>query len=207
MDSKYWDKVYQNKSEKDVSWFQEVPAKSMELISEFGLGHTDSIIDIGAGESRFIDTLLAQGYKKISILDISSVALEKVKARLPAYSNIIQLIVSDVREFKANEKYMLWHDRATFHFLTNPSDIDAYLKTAYDCIAENGYLIVSTFSKTGPDKCSGLPTAQYSDNDLKLLFNKYFENMRCFEDAHVTPWNSVQNFVYCGFKKRRVAAT
>lgn len=204
MDAKnHWEKVYQEKNEQDVSWFQENPIKSLELIAECNLQPNDGIIDIGGGDSHLVDHLLANGFLNVSVLDISQAALEKAKIRLGERASSVKFIASDVTKFKPSEKYRLWHDRAAFHFLTNIQDIEAYLSIANEAIAPDGFLIVSTFSKSGPEKCSGLPVTQYSDVDLKMLFQKYFVNTRCFEDTHHTPWNSSQNFVYCGFKKRK----
>lgn len=202
MNSNFWDEVYQSKSEKDVSWFQEVPIKSLELIDELKLLPNDSIIDIGGGESRLVDQLLLKGFQNISILDISSVALDKTRMRLGDNSKFVKFITSDITKFNPPEKYNLWHDRATFHFLTSIEDIETYLRVANEGITKNGYLIVSTFSKSGPEKCSGLSISQYSDTELKKMFEKYFTNIRCFETTHATPWGAGQNFVYCGFKRR-----
>lgn len=202
MDKNYWDNIYRAKSETEVSWFQEVPAKSLNLIAELGLEYQDSIIDIGGGDSHLVDHLLAKGFRNMSVLDISSAALERAKARLGEDSKFVKLIVSDITKFDPPEKYKLWHDRATFHFLTSVEDVNTYLEIANRAIASGGNLIVSTFSKTGPEKCSGLSVSQYSDTDLKALFENYFTNIKCFEDTHKTPWGTEQNFVYCGFKKR-----
>ena len=202
MDKNFWDKVYRNKSEQEVSWYQEVPVKSLDLIAELGLAPTDGIIDIGGGDSHLVDHLLAKGFKNVSILDISPTALDKAKARLAENVQSVKFISSDITKFEPPEKYKLWHDRATFHFLTSVEDVAAYLEIASRGIAQGGYLIVSTFSKTGPEKCSGLPISQYSETELKAVFEKYFANIRCFEDTHKTPWGTGQNFVYCGFKRR-----
>lgn len=202
MDKNYWDNIYRAKSEKEVSWYQETPTKSLELIAELGLAPNDSIIDIGGGDSYLVDHLLAKGYKNISVLDISSSALEKAKIRLGEDSKLVKFITSDITKFDPQEKYKLWHDRATLHFLTSAEDVSIYLEITSRAIAEDGFLIVSTFSKSGPEKCSGLPISQYSDSDLKALFEKYFTNIKCFEDSHSTPWGTGQNFVYCGFKRR-----
>lgn len=199
---KHWEKVYQEKNEKDFSWFQENPVKSLELIQECGLQHSDSIIDIGGGDSHLAEHLLAQGFQNLSVLDISQSALERAQLRLGTRASLIKFIESDVTKFTPTGKYKLWHDRATFHFLTSIEDVKAYLDVANNAISSDGYLIVSTFSKSGPEKCSGLPVSQYSDGDLKAVFQKYFTNIRCFEDTHHTPWNSSQSFVYCGFKKK-----
>ncbi len=200
--SKFWDNIYQNKSEKEVSWFQELPVRSLELIDELGLNSKDSIIDIGGGDSHLADSLLSKGFSDIAILDISPVALEKAKVRLADHSSKVEFIASDIIKFNSLKKYRLWHDRATFHFLIKTEDIESYLEIANKSISADGYLIVSTFSKTGPDKCSGLDISRYSDVELKTLFEKYFTNIRCFEDNHKTPWDSIQSFVYCGFNKK-----
>ncbi len=202
MDQKFWNDVYSQKSEKEVSWYQDSPAKSLALIEELGLAQSDSILDVGGGESRLADELLRRGFSHLTVLDISSVALAKVGSRLGPLAQQVKFIVSDVTKFHPPEKYQLWHDRATFHFLTSLEDIETYLDIASRSIAPGGFLIVSTFSKTGPDKCSGLRVSQYSDADLKKMFEKHFANVRCFEDSHTTPWGAEQNFVYCGFKKR-----
>lgn len=202
MDKNYWDNIYRSKTDAEVSWYQETPTRSLELIVELGLDSFDSIIDIGGGDSHLVDHLLAKGFKNISILDISPAALDRAKSRIGEVSNSVKFVACDITKFDPREKYKLWHDRATFHFLTSPEDIESYLKIANRALASDGYLIVSTFSKTGPEMCSGLPITQYSDTDLKTLFAKFFSNIRCIEDTHLTPWKSTQDFVYCGFKKR-----
>ncbi len=202
MKTQYWDEVYQNRKENEVSWFQETPKTSLELIEEFGLHSTDKIIDIGGGDSRLVDSLLDLDFEDVTVLDLSEVALERCKVRLGEKSHSVKFVASDVVKFIPIEKYKLWHDRAAFHFLTNLGDIQAYLDIASQAIDDDGFLILSTFSKTGPEKCSGLPVSQYSDDDLKTLFKKYFFNIRCFEEAHLTPKGVTQNFVYCAFRKR-----
>ena len=202
MNPNYWDNVYQNKSEDELSWHQKVPTQSLALIAELGLSSNDNIIDIGGGESYLVDHLIDAEFKNITILDISSVALEKLKKRLGKKAQNLKFITSDITKFIPQEEYKLWHDRATFHFLTSKEDIEIYLKIASIAISSDGYLIVSTFSKTGPEKCSGLSVSQYSDVELKQQFEKYFNNVRCFEAEHHTPSGRTQNFIYCGFKKR-----
>jgi ubiquinone/menaquinone biosynthesis C-methylase UbiE len=206
MDSNYWNQVYQKKNEHEVSWFQEVPKKSLEMIDELNLQKDSSIIDIGGGDSRLVDHLLQRGFSNITILDISSEALEKAKVRLKNLPKNVEFVASDITLFRPNRKFKLWHDRATFHFLTELDQVEKYLKIAYDALEEDGYLIISTFSKTGPEKCSGLNITQYSQDDLKSLFGRFFKNTKCFEDTHTTPWNTTQNFVYCGFKKLHESA-
>ncbi|MGZ3671235.1 MAG: class I SAM-dependent methyltransferase [Bdellovibrionota bacterium] len=202
MDPQYWNGIYRNKTEREVSWFQELPAKSLELIDEFGLSKDAPIVDIGGGDSHLVDALLERGFTDITVLDISSVSLERAKARLGERAKSVSFVEADVTKFAPPRVYQLWHDRAAFHFLTTKDEVDAYLRIAAEALAPGGFLIVSTFSKSGPDKCSGLQISQYSESDLKSLFGKYFTDIRCFEDVHTTPWGASQSFVYCGFVRR-----
>lgn len=204
MSSKHWDEIYSKKTNEEMSWFQEVPHRSLELIKEFSLKLDTKVIDIGGGDSKLTDSLLEIGYNNISVLDISAVALKNMRDRLGTSASKINFIESDITQFVPTEKYGLWHDRATFHFLTNKIEVEKYLQTAFNALAEGGYLIVGTFSATGPEKCSGLKTERYADTDLKTLFGKYFKNIKCINDTHQTPWGAKQDFVYCGFKKYTV---
>jgi cyclopropane fatty-acyl-phospholipid synthase-like methyltransferase len=202
MNQSFWDKVYSEKSEKEVSWFQEHPTKSLGLIDELNLSKEVAIIDIGGGDSRLVDHLLSKGFLDITVLDISDVSLQKLKTRLGDTGNKVKFITSDVTKFQPTTQFDLWHDRAAFHFLTTPEQVHQYLEIVKSALPSGGHLIISTFSKEGPLKCSGLPIHQYSQDDLKSLFAKDFENTKCFEDTHVTPWGSEQKFVYCVFKKK-----
>ena len=201
MDSNHWNNIYDKKSEQEVSWFQEVPKKSLELIASFHLSKDSRIIDIGGGDSRLAEHLLQQGFKHLSVLDISTKALQRHRDRLGEKGGNIDYIVTNIVDFTPLVRYHLWHDRATFHFLTTLQDIEKYLAIASQALDAGGYLIVSTFSKSGPEKCSGLTISQYSEDDLKKLFGRYFQNIKCFEDTHQTPWGAKQDFIYCGFKK------
>ena len=146
MDSKFWNNIYTNKSEKEVSWFQENPARSLELITSTEILLDANIIDIGGGDSRLVDHLINCGFNKISILDISKIALDKLKGRLKNNSEKITYIETDILNFKPKEKYQLWHDRAAFHFLTSREQVEKYLQIANEAIFPDGYLIISTFS-------------------------------------------------------------
>ena len=199
--SQYWDEIYQKKDELHQSWFQENPVKSMEMIDQLKLPKNANIIDIGSGESRLVDKLIEQGFSNISLLDISKEALEKTKRRLGNKADEIQMIVSNVTSFTPSQKYDLWHDRAAFHFLTDIKDIEKYVSIAYESLNIGGSLIISTFNKTGPDKCSGLYISKYSPEDLKSVFGKFFELNTCLELTHKTPWGTNQDFVYCSLKK------
>jgi len=196
----HWENIYQTKKPNEVSWHQENPKTSLNLIAEAGLGKNASIIDIGAGDSKLVDNLLDIGFRNITILDISSMALEKAKKRLGNKADIVKWVVSDLREFETSDRYDLWHDRAVLHFLTAEEDINKYAEAARRFLKPNGYLILSTFSENGPKRCSGLDIKQYSEDSVKELFSD-FEHLRSFEEKHLTPWEASQIFIYSMFRK------
>ena len=201
----HWESVYQNKNFKDTSWFQEVPSTSIAFLESLKLDKSAKIIDIGGGESRFVNYLLDKGFENISVLDISTTAIEKKKQELGSKSITITWIVSDVVDFKPTETYDFWHDRATFHFLTDQNDIAAYVQTVQQFVAPEGALILSTFSENGPTKCSGLPIQQYSETTLSARVEAFFTKIKCVIVDHITPFETVQNFVFCSFKRKSIA--
>ena len=201
----HWESVYQNKDFKDTSWFEEVPSTSIALLESLKLDKSAKIIDIGGGESRFVNYLLDKGFENISVLDISATAIEKKKRELGAKSKTIKWIVSDIVDFKPTETYDFWHDRATFHFLTDQNDIVTYVQTVQQFVAPEGALILSTFSENGPTKCSGLPIQQYSEMTLSARVETFFTKIKCVIVDHITPFETVQNFVFCSFKRKSIA--
>lgn len=194
----HWEAVYETKTADQVSWTQQVPKTSLEFIHSFNLPRTAKIIDVGGGDSRLVDFLLAEGFENITVLDISSKALEKAKQRLGEQAGKVNWIVSDIMEFEPDTNFDIWHDRATFHFLTSKEQIDKYVATVTNAVT--GYLIVGTFSDNGPKKCSGLTIQQYNEETLPIAFRK-FEKISCITEDHLTPFNTTQNFVFCSFRK------
>ena len=161
---KHWETVYKTKQPNEVSWTQEMPKTSLDFIHEFNLPKSAKIVDIGGGDSKLVDYLLEQGFENITVLDISSEALEKSKKRLGNKAQKVKWIVSDVTEFNADTKFDGWHDRATFHFLTTPTQIKKYIETASKYVI--GFLTIATFSDNGPDKCSGLQIKKNTEKTL-----------------------------------------
>ena len=195
----HWETVYSTKTPQEVSWTQEKPAISLDFISSFKLDKSASIIDIGGGDSLLVDFLLDLGYTNISVLDISAHAIERAKVRLGDKASLVTWIVSDINEYQPEITYDLWHDRAAFHFLTQPSDIDRYVRLVANH-AKN--LVVGTFSIDGPLKCSGLEITQYDETSLGDLFKA--EGFECIEskrEDHQTPFGSTQNFVFASFSE------
>lgn len=196
----HWETVYETKEPSQVSWTQELPKTSLDFITSFDLPKNARIIDVGGGDSKLVDFLLEAGFTNITVLDISSKALERAKLRLGEKANKIEWIVSDITDFKPQRSFDLWHDRAAFHFLTSPEQKEKYLETIQNNV--NGYLVLGTFSENGPKKCSGLDIQQYSEASLSQLLEDDFEKIKCVTEDHTTPFNTTQNFLFCSFKKR-----
>ena len=192
----HWEKIYSEKSPQEVSWTQEIPETSIEFFNDFKLSKTSPIIDVGGGESKFVDFLLAEGYQNISVLDISENALKRAKDRLGEKSKNIEWIVCDINDFNPKKKYALWHDRAVFHFLTSSVEINRYVENV-KLNSEN--FIVGTFSTSGPKKCSGLEISQYDKNLLSKLFEESMTIKKVEYINHITPFETTQNFIFCSF--------
>ena len=198
----HWETIYGNKSEQEVSWFQPYPATSMQFVELFDLSLDANIIDIGGGDSHFVDTLLDKGFRNIWVLDISSLAIERAKKRLGDRAAVVHWVVSDIVDFDPPVMYDLWHDRAAFHFLTSGKAIAKYVSLAEKAIHKDGILILGTFSEKGPEKCSGLEIKQYSEASMSSRFEVSFDRIRCIEEGHVTPFNTVQHFLFCSFRRK-----
>lgn len=196
----HWENVYETKNPDQVSWTQKKPQTSLDFIHSFGLGKEAKIIDIGGGDSNLVDFLLEDGYENITVLDISAKALEKAKQRLGNKAERVKWIATDITAFEPNENYDIWHDRAAFHFLTTPEQVSKYIDIAKNCIT--GFMVLGTFSKNGPTKCSGLDIQQYDEESLSENFEADFEKIKCITEDHTTPFETIQNFVFCSFKKK-----
>ncbi|WP_412850961.1 class I SAM-dependent methyltransferase [Chryseobacterium sp. PMSZPI] len=195
----HWENVYETKNPDQVSWTQVKPQTSLDFINALGLGKDAKIIDIGGGDSNLVDFLLDEGYENITVLDISTKALEKAKERLGDAALKVKWIATDITVFEPTETYDIWHDRAAFHFMTKPEQVSKYIDIAEKNIS--GFMILGTFSKEGPKKCSGLDIQQYDENSLSERFNAGFEKVKCITEDHTTPFGTIQNFVFCTFKK------
>lgn len=197
---KHWETIYQTKHPNEVSWTEEKPSVSLDLIHSFNPSKSAKIIDIGGGDSKLVDYLLAEGYSNLSVLDISEAAIDRAKKRLGKKAKQITWIVQDVLDFKPKEQYAIWHDRAAFHFQTEEKTINSYLNLVSKAVSGN--VIVGTFSTDGPTKCSGLDVKQYDETGMKSRFeSRAFKNILCKRENHLTPMGAIQNFVFCLFKK------
>lgn len=198
----HWENIFATKAENEVSWFQLYPKTSLAFLELFQLPRNAHIIDIGGGDSHLVDVLIEKGYKNIYVLDISENALNRAKKRLGEKAGLVHWVLSDVTEFKPQVKFDFWHDRAAFHFLTTEKKIDAYVHLAENSIKQNGYLILGTFSENGPGKCSGLEIKQYSERSMSARFEVKFKRIKCIEENHTTPFNTIQQFLFCSFQRK-----
>ena len=196
---KHWENIYQTKNIDGVSWYQETPYESIELIKKFSTTDSDMIIDIGCGKSFLADNLLKLNYKNITLVDISLNALKEVKDRLNNKS--LNFIETDVLNLKLERTFDIWHDRAVFHFITNKKSVEKYISLCNEYIGEGGKLIIGTFAEDGPLKCSGLEIKRYSVENLKELFKENFEFIEGFKKLHCTPFDTQQSFTFCVFRK------
>jgi 2-polyprenyl-3-methyl-5-hydroxy-6-metoxy-1,4-benzoquinol methylase len=198
----HWENVFTTKQETEVSWFQPYPKTSIEFVKLFNLPFDANIIDIGGGDSHFVDALLEEGYQNIWVLDISENALSRAKKRLGEKENKVNWVVSDIIDFIPTVTFDFWHDRAAFHFLTTEENINKYVGIAEKGIKTNGILVLGTFSESGPTKCSGLEIKQYSETSMSSRFELSFDRVKCITEEHQTPFNTTQKFLFCSFKKK-----
>jgi len=194
----HWDNVYTTKATDRVSWHTPHLGQSLQLIESVGLPPTAGIIDVGGGASTLPADLLDRGYTNLTVLDISGKALEEAQNGLAERASDVKWVVGDVTRAALPEAaYDLWHDRAVFHFLTDPADQEAYVHQVARCLAPGGHVIVATFGIEGPEQCSGLDVVRYDDRSLLARFGATFDRVRCETEVHMTPWGSEQQFVYC----------
>lgn len=198
----HWQNVYQTKGEREVSWFQESPEISLDLIRATGVGPDGSIIDIGGGASRLVDALLDAGFISVTVLDLSEKALKASKARLGARGAAVDWVVADVTKWQPSQTYDVWHDRAAFHFLTDPDDQAAYAECVRKAVNAGGHVIIGTFAPDGPERCSGLPVIRHDAASLGQMLGNSFVLMETRKHDHHTPGGAIQKFQFSRFQRR-----
>ena len=199
MSKDHWENIYATKSMQQVSWFQKVPRTSLELIQQVTKDKNESIIDIGGGDGFLVDNLLELGYTDITVLDISKNSIDRAKKRLGNLAKKVKWIVSDITEFFPKQEYVVWHDRAVFHFLTKQKDKENYRELLNSAV--NSYFILATFSNEGPSKCSGLEVCNYGKKGIQALFSVNFSVVSSFMYNHPTPFGTYQSFLFTVFNK------
>ena len=196
----HWDGVYGRRPVTELSWYEQVPATSLRLVTSLATPE-QAVVDVGAGESSLVDHLVAQGYEDVTVLDVSQEALAAVRARL-GDSPRVHVVVSDLLAWAPDRQYDAWHDRAVFHFLTDDADVTAYVRVASAAVRPGGALVLGTFAEDGPTTCSGLPTARYSADELIALFGGAFAEEHREREEHVTPAGVVQPFTWVVLRRR-----
>ena len=199
----HWEKVYTTRGESQVSWFQETPALSLELIALVGAMQDSAIIDIGGGASRLVDHLVSRGFQDLTVLDLSAAALASARSRIGGRADRVTWITADVTLWQPQRTYDVWHDRAAFHFLTEPNDQAAYVARLRRALRAGGHAIIATFAPDGPERCSGLMVSRYDADALAAKLGAGFELIDTRRHDHTTPWGSAQKFQFSTFRRAR----
>lgn len=194
----HWENVYQTKAPETVSWYAPHLDTSLKLIDHAAPSRQAAIIDVGGGESTLVDDLVAQGYRDVSVLDISPTAIDVARRRLGEAGRAVNWYCTDITAATLPESYFdVWHDRAVFHFLTDPDQRLAYVSQVLRSVKSGGHVIVSTFGPEGPQKCSGLEIVRYDAEALHDQFGKSFQLIDSSTEMHRTPFGTDQQFIYC----------
>ena len=198
----HWESVYKHKDPTNVSWYQKHPKISLEMIERTGVNKDAEIIDVGGGTSTLIDDLILNGYENVTVLDIADVAVRLTKTRIGNNTTLAKFITADITDVQLPPFYFdVWHDRAVFHFLTNPLDRKKYVEVVLNSVKPGGHVIVATFGPDGPDHCSGLEIIKYSPDALHDEFGKNFDLLHHITEEHATPFRTQQQFIYCYCRK------
>jgi len=199
MDAKaHWEQVYATKAPTQMSWHQEHLSLSLQLIQRTGISRTGHLIDVGGGTSTLVDDLLAAGFQSITVLDISTTALQLARERLGARASIVNWMEANITQAAFPDHiFDVWHDRAVFHFLTDPMDRQRYIDRVRDAVRPGGHVIVASFAPDGPRRCSGLDVMRYSPDSLHHEFGQGFDLIDSTSEIHLTPVGTQQKFMYC----------
>lgn len=200
--AEHWENVYATRDAHEVSWYQVQPDVSLRLIAGLGLRPDDAVIDVGGGASCLVDHLLATGYADLSVLDISSAALDAVKRRLGSRAADVRWLAGDITQLSLPGSYRLWHDRAVFHFLVEPADRRAYVERLRAALPVGGHAIIATFAEDGPQRCSNLPVRRYGQEQLAAELGPGFALVESAREIHITPAQGEQKFIYCCFRRQ-----
>ena len=199
----HWERIHGAKAPADVSWYRPHLERSLAFIEGAGLARNARIIDVGGGASTLVDDLLDRGYNDVTVLDISSAAIDRAKERLGARANAVTWLVGDITTIELpKHRYDFWHDRAVFHFLTDPEARLRYTAAVRRSLKIDGHIVVATFGPSGPEKCSGLDVVRYSADGLHEQFGGQFRKVGSCTEFHTTPWGAEQEFMYCYCRMR-----
>jgi hypothetical protein len=198
--AEHWETVYATKAADTVSWYQPSPTPSLDALNRIR-STKSGLIDVGGGASSLVDCLLERGWRDLTVLDIARPALEVSRARLGKRADQVHWLATDITTWRPQRTYLVWHDRAVFHFLTDADDRRGYRAALEQGLAVGGYLLMATFAIGGPERCSGLPIIQYDSESLGTELGDAFELLESWKEDHVTPGGGVQAFNWCLFRK------
>ena len=194
----HWENIYRTKAPNAVSWYHSHLDRSLALVESASPDRKAGIIDVGGGASTLVDDLLARGYRKLTVLDVSQTALDVTKTRLGESGKGVRWICADATQADLpDQAFDVWHDRAVFHFLTVQEQRNAYVRLAARAVKPSGHVIVGTFGPEGPTKCSGLDVVRYDAGSLHGEFGERFRLVQSFKELHETPFGTTQQFLYC----------
>jgi SAM-dependent methyltransferase len=189
----YWDHRYATIGDTQVSWFEDTPQTSLSLIERVS-GNAASVVDVGGGASRLVDALLERGYRDLTVVDLSQEALTASHARIGEAP--VSWVVTDIRDWQPDRTFEVWHDRAAYHFLTDPDDQQRYWHLVRESVPSGGHVVIATFAEDGPEMCSGLPITRYSAADLEAAMGEGFRVVDTLRQEHATPAGGTQSFVW-----------
>jgi hypothetical protein len=199
----HWESIYRTRGERELSWFEEVPAVSLQMIEAAGLSPATCVVDVGGGESRLVDELLSRGLECLAVLDVSHEALVHTRARLGEAAQTVTWIEADVTGEWSLRPMEIWHDRAVFHFLVAADDRRRYVSHLRETLKLRGTAIIATFAMDGPERCSGLPVMRYSPATLADELGDGFRLVESSPHQHATPGGAMQSFQYSRFQRVR----
>jgi len=202
---KHWNEIYEALDVDELTWYEEIPEQSIKLLSKCHIIEDETILDVGAGASTFVDYLVNQGFKNIIATDISEIALNKLKERLgKEKASSVRWIVDDITQpihIQNLRDIAVWHDRAVLHFLLEESQQSMYLSTLKKVIKTGGYVIIAAFSLKGAKKCSGLDVKNYDQNMLRELLGEDFRLLEYFDYTYYMPSGKPRPYIYTLFQK------
>jgi SAM-dependent methyltransferase len=199
----HWDAVYRRDDLSAVSWYQREPVLSLELVDALGVDRTAAVVDVGGGASPLAARLVDRGFADVTVLDVAGPALDAARASLGARGSDVAWVQGDVRSWRPDRRFDLWHDRALLHFFVSADDRRRYVDTLRHALAPDGAAVIATFAPDGPETCSGLPVVRYDGAGLAAVLGAGFEPVTERREEHVTPGGRVQPFTWTAF--RRVA--
>jgi ubiquinone/menaquinone biosynthesis C-methylase UbiE len=200
--AEHWDRTYGH-GDATRSWFQSEPVWSLRMLDRVGIRPADSVIDVGGGSSSLGAALLARGHSDLTVLDVSIVGMQAAQQRLGIAADQVQWLLSDVRTWQPPRRYVVWHDRALFHFMISEQDRDAYLQTLERATdPDRGFAIFATFAPDGPSQCSGLPVTGYDAADLRAALGVGWQLIEDDRQSHTTPSSRIQPFTWAVFRRQ-----